>query len=176
MQLASKAWDYNLFFTISCYSIIMYSWFTESIYSIGWGDTSKFCTWKEWSILLLRARWSSNQSYLIPRQTLAGVCRYKIIIIWVCVSLSFVSFESLVHNLMRNFLICQLSSFGNELDLNDLRESVQQLLRWAWKYNRNLEEQAAQLHMLTGWSQIVEVKYLVIRENVVFCMFYYLST
>lgn len=51
----------------------------------------------------------------------------------------------------------QLSSFGNELELNDLREMVQQLLRWAWKYNRNLEEQAAQLHMLTGWSQIVEI-------------------
>ncbi|XP_021855676.2 nuclear pore complex protein NUP205 [Spinacia oleracea] len=51
----------------------------------------------------------------------------------------------------------QLSSFGNELEVNDLREIVQQLLRWAWKYNRNLEEQAAQLHMLTGWSQIVEI-------------------
>ncbi|XP_021760813.1 nuclear pore complex protein NUP205-like [Chenopodium quinoa] len=51
----------------------------------------------------------------------------------------------------------QMSSFGNELELNDLREMVQQLLRWAWKYNRNLEEQAAQLHMLTGWSQIVEI-------------------
>lgn len=51
----------------------------------------------------------------------------------------------------------QLSSLGNELELNDLREVVQQLLRWAWKYNRNLEEQAAQLHMLTGWCQIVEI-------------------
>ncbi|XP_010688007.2 nuclear pore complex protein NUP205 [Beta vulgaris subsp. vulgaris] len=68
----------------------------------------------------------------------------------------------------------QLSSFGNELDLNDLRESVQQLLRWAWKYNRNLEEQAAQLHMLTGWSQIVEISasrrlsYLESRTEVLF--------
>jgi len=51
----------------------------------------------------------------------------------------------------------QLSSFGNEVELTDLREAIQQLLRWAWKYNRNLEEQAAQLHMLTGWSQTVEV-------------------
>jgi nuclear pore complex protein Nup205 len=39
----------------------------------------------------------------------------------------------------------------------ELREAVQQLLRWAWKRNRNLEEQAAQLHMLVGWSQLVEV-------------------
>ncbi|KAK9666246.1 hypothetical protein RND81_14G171000 [Saponaria officinalis] len=46
----------------------------------------------------------------------------------------------------------QLSAFSNELELNDLREMIQRLLRWAWKYNRNLEEQAAQLHMLTGWS------------------------
>lgn len=51
----------------------------------------------------------------------------------------------------------QLSSFGNEVELTDLREAIQQLLRWAWKYNRNLEEQAAQLHMLTGWSQTVEI-------------------
>ncbi|KAK9706158.1 hypothetical protein RND81_07G107800 [Saponaria officinalis] len=51
----------------------------------------------------------------------------------------------------------QLSAFSNELELNDLREMIQRLLRWAWKYNRNLEEQAAQLHLLTGWSQIVEI-------------------
>ncbi|KAL9242432.1 hypothetical protein vseg_016427 [Gypsophila vaccaria] len=51
----------------------------------------------------------------------------------------------------------QLSAFGNELELNDLRDMIQRLLRWAWKYNRNLEEQAAQLHMLTGWCQIVEI-------------------
>lgn len=42
----------------------------------------------------------------------------------------------------------------------ELREAVQQLLRWAWKRNRNLEEQAAQLHMLVGWSQLVEVSSL----------------
>lgn len=51
----------------------------------------------------------------------------------------------------------QLSSFGSETDLNDMKEIIQQFLRWGWKYNKNLEEQAAQLHMLTGWSQIVEV-------------------
>lgn len=51
----------------------------------------------------------------------------------------------------------QLSNFGSEVELNDVRETIQQLLRWGWKYNKNLEEQAAQLHMLTGWSQIVEV-------------------
>lgn len=39
----------------------------------------------------------------------------------------------------------------------ELREVMQQLLRWAWKRNKNLEEQAAQLHMLVGWCQLVEV-------------------
>lgn len=51
----------------------------------------------------------------------------------------------------------QLSSFGSEVELNEVSDTIQQLLRWGWKYNKNLEEQAAQLHMLTGWSQIVEV-------------------
>nr|XP_048332077.1 nuclear pore complex protein NUP205 isoform X1 [Ziziphus jujuba var. spinosa] len=51
----------------------------------------------------------------------------------------------------------QLNNFGSEVELNDVKETIQQLLRWGWKYNKNLEEQAAQLHMLTGWSQIVEV-------------------
>ncbi|KAK4487351.1 hypothetical protein RD792_006029 [Penstemon davidsonii] len=51
----------------------------------------------------------------------------------------------------------QVSSFGSETELNELREAVQQLIIWAWTYNKNLEEQAAQLHMLTSWSQIVEV-------------------
>jgi nuclear pore complex protein Nup205 len=40
-----------------------------------------------------------------------------------------------------------------------LKESVHRLLKWAWRCNKNLEEQAAQLHMLTGWSQIVEVSW-----------------
>ncbi|KAG0620095.1 hypothetical protein M758_4G188900 [Ceratodon purpureus] len=40
---------------------------------------------------------------------------------------------------------------------SELREALQQLLRWAWKRNKNLEEQAAQLHMLVGWSQLVEI-------------------
>ena len=39
----------------------------------------------------------------------------------------------------------------------ELREAIQQLLRWAFKRNQNLEEQAAQLHMLVGWSQLVEI-------------------
>eukprot|EP01018_Ginkgo_biloba_P012319 Gb_31636 [translate_table: standard] len=51
----------------------------------------------------------------------------------------------------------QSNSVFNERKLSDLRDTVQQLLRWGWKYNKNLEEQAAQLHMLVGWSQIVEV-------------------
>ncbi|MCH81543.1 nuclear pore complex protein Nup205-like, partial [Trifolium medium] len=51
----------------------------------------------------------------------------------------------------------QVSNLGNEVELNDARETIQQLLRWGWKYNKNLEEQASQLHMLTAWSQIVEV-------------------
>ena len=50
-----------------------------------------------------------------------------------------------------------MGSHFNEAEKGELRESIQQLLRWAWRYNKNLEEQAAQLHMLTGWSQIVEV-------------------
>ncbi|KAI3946411.1 hypothetical protein MKW92_042800 [Papaver armeniacum] len=50
-----------------------------------------------------------------------------------------------------------MSSVGGEADIMDLRETIQVLVRWGWKYNKNLEEQAAQLHMLTSWSQIVEV-------------------
>lgn len=56
-----------------------------------------------------------------------------------------------------NSVYPQLGNFGNEAELNDVRETIQQILRWGWKYNKNLEEQAAQLHMLTGWSLIVEV-------------------
>ncbi|KAG7549737.1 Nucleoporin Nup186/Nup192/Nup205 [Arabidopsis thaliana x Arabidopsis arenosa] len=50
-----------------------------------------------------------------------------------------------------------MDSFTNVAELSEARETIQQLLKWGWKYNRNLEEQAAQLHMLAGWSQIVEV-------------------
>ncbi|CAM6098602.1 unnamed protein product [Calypogeia fissa] len=39
----------------------------------------------------------------------------------------------------------------------ELREAVQKILRWAWKRNKTLEEQAAQLHMLVGWAQLAEV-------------------
>ncbi|XP_050229098.1 nuclear pore complex protein NUP205 isoform X2 [Mercurialis annua] len=56
-----------------------------------------------------------------------------------------------------NSVYHELSNLDGEAEINDVREAIQQLLRWGWKYNKNLEEQAAQLHMLTGWSQIVEV-------------------
>ncbi|KAI7728587.1 hypothetical protein M8C21_001105, partial [Ambrosia artemisiifolia] len=56
-----------------------------------------------------------------------------------------------------NFDNPQLSSFGSEVELNEAKNTVQQLLRWAYKHNKNLEEQAAQLHMLAGWSQVVEI-------------------
>ncbi|KAI3814618.1 hypothetical protein L1987_14258 [Smallanthus sonchifolius] len=56
-----------------------------------------------------------------------------------------------------NFDNPQLSSFGSEVELNEVKNTVQQLLRLTYKHNKNLEEQAAQLHMLTGWSQIVEI-------------------
>ncbi|ONK81042.1 uncharacterized protein A4U43_C01F24610 [Asparagus officinalis] len=51
----------------------------------------------------------------------------------------------------------QVSSQFNEVENNEVRESIRQLLRWCWRYNKNLEEQAAQLHMLAGWSHVVEV-------------------
>ncbi|KAL4195214.1 hypothetical protein AMTRI_Chr05g72240 [Amborella trichopoda] len=57
---------------------------------------------------------------------------------------------------MCNNLSPQQGSLGED-KLAEIKESIQQLLRWGWKYNKNLEEQAAQLHMLIGWSQIVEV-------------------
>ncbi|KAK9060723.1 hypothetical protein SSX86_021429 [Deinandra increscens subsp. villosa] len=56
-----------------------------------------------------------------------------------------------------NFDNPQLSSFGSEVELNEVKNTVQELLRLTYKHNKNLEEQAAQLHMLTGWSQIVEI-------------------
>lgn len=75
------------------------------------------------------------------------------------------AYSSLLHQKF-NSVYPRLSNFGSEVELNDVRETIQQLLRWGWKYNKNLEEQAAQLHMLTGWSQIVEVCF------VLFMMFY----
>ncbi|KAG6391135.1 hypothetical protein SASPL_148886 [Salvia splendens] len=56
-----------------------------------------------------------------------------------------------------NLYDAQSSTFQGEAELNEIREAIQQLLRWGWKYNKNLEEQAAQLHMSTSWSQIVEI-------------------
>lgn len=51
----------------------------------------------------------------------------------------------------------QLNNVGSEAELEEVKETIQQFLRWGWKYNKNLEEQAAQLHMLTSWSQTIEV-------------------
>ncbi|XP_022938219.1 nuclear pore complex protein NUP205 isoform X2 [Cucurbita moschata] len=51
----------------------------------------------------------------------------------------------------------QLNNVGREAELEEVKETIQQFLRWGWKYNKNLEEQAAQLHMLTSWSQTIEV-------------------
>jgi hypothetical protein len=45
----------------------------------------------------------------------------------------------------------------SESEKGELKESFHHMLKWAWRYNKNLEEQAAQLHMLTSWSQTVEV-------------------
>ncbi|XP_020571506.1 nuclear pore complex protein NUP205-like [Phalaenopsis equestris] len=63
----------------------------------------------------------------------------------------------------------QAISHLNEAEKGGMREATQQLLRWAWKHNKNLEEQAAQLHMLTGWSHIIEVsisrKMLFIKDH-----------
>ena len=56
-----------------------------------------------------------------------------------------------------NSAYLQVGNLGSEVELNDVKETIQQLLRWGWKHNKNLEEQAAQLHMLTAWSQVVEV-------------------
>lgn len=51
----------------------------------------------------------------------------------------------------------QYNVLGNVPRQLELREAIQKLLKWAWRRNKNLEEQAAQLHMLVGWSQLVEV-------------------
>lgn len=64
---------------------------------------------------------------------------------------------TVLHSQMVGFMNPQLNSLSGEAEMVGLRESIQQLLRSCWRYNKNLEEQAAQLHMLTGWSQIVEV-------------------
>ncbi|PWZ38120.1 L-arabinokinase [Zea mays] len=53
----------------------------------------------------------------------------------------------------------ELNSQLTEPEKAGLKESVHRFLKWAWRYNKNLEEQAAQLHMLTGWSQIVVEKH-----------------
>ncbi|KAK9141697.1 hypothetical protein Syun_011097 [Stephania yunnanensis] len=61
-----------------------------------------------------------------------------------------------LHDKLWQKIVCRARHLS-EVEVNDMRETVHNLLRWGWKYNKNLEEQAAQLHMLTGWSQIVEI-------------------
>ncbi|PAN04610.1 hypothetical protein PAHAL_1G079100 [Panicum hallii] len=61
------------------------------------------------------------------------------------------------HGKLLQVISQELNSQLSEPEKSELKESVHHLLKWAWRYNKNLEEQAAQLHMLTGWSQIVEV-------------------
>ncbi|CAN6456375.1 unnamed protein product [Victoria cruziana] len=60
--------------------------------------------------------------------------------------------------------LCQMCNMGaqsvslvHEGKIAELKNSIQQMLRWGWRYNRNLEEQAAQLHLFVAWSQLVEV-------------------
>ncbi|XP_044406964.1 uncharacterized protein [Triticum aestivum] len=58
-----------------------------------------------------------------------------------------------VESKMSQELRTQLS----ESEKGELKESFHHMLKWAWRYNKYLEEQAAQLHMLTSWSKTVEV-------------------
>lgn len=51
----------------------------------------------------------------------------------------------------------QYTVLGNVPRQLELRDAIQKLLKWSWRRNKNLEEQAAQLHMLVGWTQLVEV-------------------
>lgn len=75
------------------------------------------------------------------------------------------------HYQMCKLYIPQLSSHVNEAEKSEVRESIQQLLRWCWRYNKNLEEQAAQLHMLTGWSHVVEVTAVHSTAPWIYCFF-----
>ncbi|KMZ59250.1 hypothetical protein ZOSMA_6G01850 [Zostera marina] len=61
------------------------------------------------------------------------------------------------HDKLWQYLQSCSISIQNDVDVNTSKESIQQLVRMGWKYNKNLEEQASQLHMLVGWSQIVEI-------------------
>ncbi|KAJ4808768.1 nuclear pore complex protein (DUF3414) [Rhynchospora pubera] len=51
----------------------------------------------------------------------------------------------------------QMGLNANEAEKEEFRVLTHNLMRWGLRYNKMLEEQTAQLHMLTGWSQIVEV-------------------
>ncbi|GAQ82869.1 nuclear pore complex protein Nup205 [Klebsormidium nitens] len=54
---------------------------------------------------------------------------------------------------LESYLNLQAGSSTQE----ELKEAVQATLRWAWKQNQYVEERSAQLHMLTGWQQLVEI-------------------
>lgn len=51
---------------------------------------------------------------------------------------------------------------ANEAEKEEFRVLTHNLMRWGLRYNKVLEEQTAQLHMLTGWSQIVEVYHFLV--------------
>lgn len=136
-------------------------------------ESSNF--WKGWYLLLFRAWGSFNWPCFTPWQVLAGwfpklsanVFLFSFSVFLVCIysllelpTQNSGADSSLLFQKFNSFYP-QLSNFGSEVELNDVRETIQQLLRWGWKYNKNLEEQAAQLHMLTGWSQIVEVAWFI---------------
>lgn len=129
-----------------------------------------FCcnpVWQGWHLLLLWKRWPASWPCFPPWQHLAGQCvSLSRVVKIVTLSIGSQKVIALRHwQLTFTFfwqkyiaVNPQLSSLGGEEELSSVRETIQQLLRWGWKYNKNLEEQAAQLHMLTSWSQIVEVK------------------
>ncbi|XP_037430275.1 nuclear pore complex protein NUP205-like isoform X2 [Triticum dicoccoides] len=58
-----------------------------------------------------------------------------------------------VESKMSQELRTQLS----ESEKGELKGLFHHMLKWAWRYNKYLEEQTAQLHMLTSWSKIVEL-------------------
>lgn len=127
---------------------------------IGWRYTWKSRnSRKRRCLLLLRTRRSVDWLKCIARLTLAGIYIISYFLL-ILTATSHYYYNILLILLQKcNLDNPQLSSFGSEVELTEVRNMVQQLLRWAYKHNKNLEEQAAQLHMLSGWSQIVEVNH-----------------
>ena len=64
----------------------------------------------------------------------------------------------------------------SESEKGELKESFHHMLKWAWRYNKYLEEQAAQLHMLTSWSKIVEVSCVCAWPLNLFCWEFHIVT